>query len=762
MSVDLFALLPAVYRIRDAELAAVRPLLTPSEQAELAGLQAATSLSADEQARLDALLAKAARGPLQSLLSVIGEQFEALAYDLDRLYDDQFIETCAPWVIPYIGDLIGYQQIKGIAASVDDPRSEVAETISLRRRKGTILVIEQIARDVTGWGAHAVEFFQILGDTQYLKHIRRHNHYAPDLRDGPVGLYIESGFDRASHRIDVRSVAARRGRYNIRNIGVFLWSLGAYELAAAPLAAAPASAAGQAQCFRFSALGADAPLFHRAISQGAEIVTPAEPINVPDRLRRRALCEDLRKGVGARYYGAGESFILSLTADGAPINPYQLVVADLSGPDGSWANLPLSAPYLAAIDPELGRLALAAGVDASHLTATYHYGFNAEIGGGPYPRSSAFLVQDAGAVLPFPDTANPIRYTDLQSALAFAATKLEAVGKIAIEIAGNGAQQIASGLAVDLPAGATLELRGAEGARPTLLLDDELQISGDVSTTFALNGLVMAASATMTPGPATQALLHLPPLRPAPSGTSNQLESLQLTDCTLVPGWSLDSSGAPQQADAPVALIEPEGVAITIVRSIVGRLHVASLATASLSDSIVDATSTTGVAYFGVPTASGANLDFSSAPDGGALTLSGCTLVGKVHARELTLVSDCIFWGAVTPGDGWASALVADRRQAGCVRFSFLPVNAITPRKFECVLQASAMPQPLFFSLRYGDPAYLKLLTSTDDSIRRGADDGGEMGAFHLVQAPQRETDLKIRLQEYTPVGLEVGLIYQT
>ena len=56
----------------------------------------------------------------------------------------------------------------------------------------------------------------------------------------------------------------------------------------------------------------------------------------------------------------------------------------------------------------------------------------------------------------------------------------------------------------------------------------------------------------------------------------------------------------------------------------------------------------------------------------------------------------------------------------------------------------------------------MKLLASTDDAIRRGADDGGEMGAFHFLLAPQRETDLAIRLQEYLPVGLEFGLIYQT
>jgi hypothetical protein len=125
-------------------------------------------------------------------------------------------------------------------------------------------------------------------------------------------------------------------------------------------------------------------------------------------------------------------------------------------------------------------------------------------------------------------------------------------------------------------------------------------------------------------------------------------------------------------------------------------------------------------------------------------------------------VSDSTIWAALAAADKWLSGLVADRKQQGCVRFSFIPVNAVTPRRFECVEQALASPMPLFFSLRYGHPAYAKLLPATDDSIRRGASDGAEMGAFHFVLAPQRETDLQIRMQEYLPVGLEFGLIYQT
>ena len=55
MSFDLFNLLPAVYRIRDAQLAQSQPLLTAAEIAQLNALQAlAPPLSSDQQAELEA------------------------------------------------------------------------------------------------------------------------------------------------------------------------------------------------------------------------------------------------------------------------------------------------------------------------------------------------------------------------------------------------------------------------------------------------------------------------------------------------------------------------------------------------------------------------------------------------------------------------------------------------------------------------------------------------------------------------------------
>ena len=79
----LYRLLPAIYRIRDAD------------EGE----------------------------PLKALMQVIAEQMVAMEENLAQLYDDQFIETCAEWVVPYIGDLIGVRGIYQATEQVASPHA---------------------------------------------------------------------------------------------------------------------------------------------------------------------------------------------------------------------------------------------------------------------------------------------------------------------------------------------------------------------------------------------------------------------------------------------------------------------------------------------------------------------------------------------------------------------------------------------------------------------------------------------------------------
>ena len=61
---------------------------------------------------------------------------------------------------------------------------------------------------------------------------------------------------------------------------------------------------------------------------------------------------------------------------------------------------------------------------------------------------------------------------------------------------------------------------------------------------------------------------------------------------------------------------------------------------------------------------------------------------------------------------------------------------------------------------RYGAPAYAQLARGCAVEIVRGADDESEMGVFHDLFQPQRAANLRTRLDEYTPAGMDVGLIF--
>ena len=368
------------------------------------------------------------------------------------------------------------------------------------------------------------------------------------------------------------------------------------------------------------------------------------------------------------------------------------------------------------------------------------------MGGGEYSRESTFTASPQQVIVRVPGD---------QPTISAALATLPGDG--VVEVSNSGTYTEGAGLTISVAAHGHIELRAADGARPTLFLGGEIVVTGGAEAAFDLNGFVIAY-APAAGGVAPPALLQVP------AATTNQLTHLGITHSTFVPGWELQPDGDPVSTylALPAILVAQSGVALTAQYSILGTLWIAEEATASLTNSIIDATVDTGVAYVAsVDTATG------RPSAGGALTLEGCTVIGKVYASLLTLVSDSIFWSALTAADQagmpplWSAPLWSMRKQQGCVRFSFVPEGAILPRHFKCVQQALGAPQPVFYSLRYGDPGYAKLLPSTDSTIRQGADDGGEMGAFHFVLAPLREIDLRTRLQEYMPVNLEYGIFYE-
>jgi hypothetical protein len=184
-------------------------------------------------------------GQLKSYLSLVEKIFDNIHFDIESLYHNLFIGTCADWAIRYIGDLLGTSHISG------DPwtlRADVADTIFLRKYKGTLLAIERLTYNLTQWGVHCVELRENLLWHQHLNHQRPdvEHHYTQglgqpvtsgpvrggivNLRDPAVLSLIRSPFDEFAYFPDFRSDTFGAIRYNLPNLAIFLWTLRAYQV----------------------------------------------------------------------------------------------------------------------------------------------------------------------------------------------------------------------------------------------------------------------------------------------------------------------------------------------------------------------------------------------------------------------------------------------------------------------------------------------------------------------------------------------------
>lgn len=692
MSIDareLFELLPAIHRLRDGELAAAQGL---------------------------------ARGPLEELLAVFAEQLDIADERLEQLLDDLFIETCADWVVPYIGDLIGVEALHRVAPKVASARAEVAHTIALRRRKGTALVLEQLARDVTGWDARAVEYFQRLATTQYMNHPRLHNLALASVRDGGGLAWIGCAFDTTARTVDVRRIESGRGRHNIPNVGLHLWRIRAH-----PRTDAPALRDGPRR-YRASPLGHDVALYNRPLAED-DITHLAEPDNVPLPLSLRRLALDLDRHYGVRADASAEldnpNPAIMLTVEGVAIERDQINVCTLVDDAGTWAHTPPPDGRYT-IDPVLGRIALPNDApDPADVRITWHEGFSADIGGGEYERSASLPAPPDGTLI----MRVPDDHPTITAALA------DIGGDGIVEITDNS--RYSENLAIAVATGGSIEIRAANHRRPLLALTG-LTITGGADSRCTLNGLLIAGAALSVP-----------------DAGSNALAQLALLDCTLVPGLGLNDDGTPAQPDEPGLLLALGGLEAQMERCILGAIRSDERGRVALLDSVIDATTRDRVAF--------AALD--DAAPGAALSLEGCTVIGKLHMTEVGTISNSILLAALAPADAWTVPVRAACKQVGCVRFTWLPFDAIVPARHRCQPDSATSAgriAPRFSSLRYGTPAYLQLSAGTPVAILRGADDEGEMGVFHHLYEAQRTANLRIRLAEYLRVGLRAGIIHES
>jgi hypothetical protein len=264
---------------------------------------------------------------------------------------------------------------------------------------------------------------------------------------------------------------------------------------------------------------------------------------------------------------------------------------------------------------------------------------------------------------------------------------------------------------------------------------DSLSVEGEAGSAFTLDGLLVTGRGVRIEG---------------------GLSAVTVRHSTLVPGWGLHGDCSPREPAEPSLELFNVHAQVAIEHSIVGSILVnqdevgTDPVTLRISDSIVDAT--------------GRDIEAVSGPDGlvahARLTVLRSTVFGQVQVHALELGENSLFEGLIRVA----------RRQIGCLRFSSYVPGSRTPRRFNCQPDLvdpdfidpgeRERVRARFRGVRYGTPDYARLADTCAPEIRRGADDESEMGVFHDLYEPQREANLRARLDEYTPAGVDAGLIF--
>ena len=524
-------------------------------------------------------------------------------------------------------------------------------------------------------------------------------------------------------------------------------------------------------CYTFSVLGQDTPLTIKAEPE-SDPTHIAEELNLPAPIRRYAFEKQ-----PTDYYGIDKSLAIWASGWGRfktdePIPASAIVAADLT----DWTYRPQRNQI--AVDPVRGRIVFPPGqLPKKNVYVSYHYAFSADMGGGEYERP---LIQPEQFTLY--RVGENEAYKRIQDALEQWATT-DPPENAVIELVSSGVY--VEQLHIDLKPDQSLQLRAANHTRPIIrLLDwhtdlpDTLSVVMAPGSRFTLDGLLITGRAVHIRGEQAKHSAVT-----AQQSAAICAAEVKIRHCTLVPGWALHNDCEPRRPAEPSLELYNVRARLCVEHSIVGSIQINEDEVhndpipVQISDSIVDATNS-GREAFGAP-----GLPVAHA----VLTMQRCTVFGIVQVHAMALAENCIFNDCVNVA----------RRQLGCMRFCYVPYGCRTPRRYNCQpdlaereiedqlhsavtgqqlstsqksaletaitdarLRERARVRPQFNSVRYGTQTYGQLANTCAKEIQRGADDESEIGAFHDLYQPQRAANLRARLDEYMPAGMQAGIIY--
>lgn len=472
-----------------------------------------------------------APGPLQELVNRIGAQAAELRRNTDRLWENQSIETCDDWVIPYIGDLVATRLVSCLDAAAQ--RIDVAKTIYYRRRAGTVGVLEELAADIASRDARVVEFFRRMGRTRHqfdppLSYQIENPLTGPigftgntlQITEGLIGAYSStpaggfadlrntyaasntgSAFDEYFYTADLRAGGQTLGHFNIRNLGVFIWWLRAFPISAAT----PVLSKSPTPCLTFDPTGREIPLFAASQRVGQQSQWGEHWVSPDEWELPVAIRETLWATAPQNLWSTGFS-------------PQSLSVGMIAG--GAGAALPLAQLK---IHPERGIFSfLLPGSNkpgpapVGTLAVCYNFGLLGEIGAGAFDTS---ILSPLPTPLP-PTTVNITGgpSTNLDNSFA----PLTAAGTALFD---DSLTYAGPTKTLNVPEGATIALAALDGQRPVLRWNDtnpqQWEIHGD------------AKSGSSTP---TQLIIQGLLLQGADIHLTGSFDSVYLRMTTVDPG----------------------------------------------------------------------------------------------------------------------------------------------------------------------------------------------------------------------------------
>ncbi|MEW5787779.1 MAG: phage tail protein [Pseudomonadota bacterium] len=751
--------------------------------------------------------------PLRAYLASVEGSFSALHENIEALHHDLFIDTCDDWVIPYLADLLGTSHLQGDPRTL---RADVADTIALRRRKGTLGAIERLAANLTGWPCRAAELFPGLAWSQHLNHQRPDAAGAPPygstaltrftvprggtvpVRDPAMLSLLGGAFDPFAHHPDVKRADDGQVHWNLPNLAVRLWRLVPYRIPVArPLpglygevAGAPAGQAAWLVGFDLDRLGRPVRLFntYRAppLSAAGQTQTLTRADAVPGPIPWARLCSDSEAGRPEEYVALDRYQAGAVPADlDLGDTGLAFYLPDMPELDGTWtfrgANLCawdacLDHPvgdHEILIDPDIGRvifglsneaqaLALVPGEgldEVSNLLVAYTYAAVGPVGAHPQSRPGAppeFAGQPT-EIRPVPSPAWP----DLASALADLETSLVPV-----------VVEILDSLDHDLDLGALATGTLTENGRTSLLLNRSLILRAADGQRPLLRLAVPLGFRPVDPAAGSVAELAVrleglflargPGLGPdQPLIARAALARLEIQGCTLDPGGHVATCGARTASMPALHLANDYGFA-----------DPAELDAFAATPDLILQASVTGALFV---------------DDGYRLTLESCIVdagrnVGDspedVHA--LTAFSDPLNgWGppldlrgatllgrvrvARASGYGglFCQRLWVWNNQQGCLKYSgFSGDGDRLPPHHACVDFIDA--RLAFTATWHGQPGYGQLAAGSDFRIRQRGPEDDAMGAFGFLLEAHKWINLTIRLREFMPVGARPLLIAET